>query len=123
MKVTKIDHWKNWKTEDNVTISNPEDKNKKYLCNYCDRILTVWLDKDTLYCNDCQVSVVPSSQDIRSTQDLTVPEGPAEETLVSSIHSGYDKVKIRKEPELRGSFKALRDKGLKFTSYTTTESS
>jgi hypothetical protein len=33
------------------------------------------------------------------------------------VPSGYEDIKIHNEPELKGSFKALRDKGLRIKNY------
>ena len=57
-----------------------------------------------------------SLQDVCKNEDLTVPQGPNEETLISTVPAGYENIKIKKiEP--KGTFKMLQDKGIKITDY------
>ena len=88
----------------------------KYLCNKCDGPLNKISD-DEWHCDQCRITTIPSVEDVRTAQDIEVPQGPAQETLVSTVPTGYENIKIHREPELKGSFKALRDKGIRITNY------
>ena len=62
--------------------------NPKYLCNKCNGPLEK-LKEDEWHCDQCRITTIPSIEDVRTDQDLQVPRGPAEETLVSTTPSVY----------------------------------
>ena len=100
---------KNKPSDKKVVIGElPEDF--QVICNYCNLPTNVRLTKDSFYCNKCNVEIIITKDDVRRYYELQVPEGPAEETLVSSTNAPTIR---KKEVELQGGFKALRDKGLK----------
>jgi hypothetical protein len=108
------------KSPDNKTVIGEEalgiPDNIKVICNYCNFDTNIRIDKETFYCNRCQVLIIITQEDIRNYYDLQVPQGPTNETLVSSIPSPSYQT-IKKEPKLQGGFKALADKGLKIKNY------
>jgi hypothetical protein len=115
----KIERWKNGNPYDRITIGEEDigvSQDKKYICNSCNFVLTVKIDDKTWYCNRCQIEVMPEIQDLRTDEDISVPQGPNTETLISTTpNPSYQG--IRKGPKLECSFKALKDKGLKITNY------
>ena len=48
---------------------------------------------------------------------LSVPDRNVEPAVATTPGIGADSVAIRHEPELKGAFKALRDRGIRITSY------
>lgn len=53
---------------------------------------------------------------------LTVPRSKNTQPCISSISSpGFKDVAVHHEPELRGAFKRMAEKGIRWTSYSTTE--
>jgi hypothetical protein len=93
----------------------------KVICNYCNAVTDIRISKDSFYCNNCNVEIIITKDDVRQYYDLQVPQQePTNETNISSIPIGYgqwDNVKIKKEPKFEGSFKVLRDKGMHITNY------
>jgi hypothetical protein len=88
----------------------------KVICNYCNCKTDIRISQDEFYCNRCQVPIIVTAEDIRTAEDLQVPQGPNTETLVSTTPSPTYQG-IRKEPKLSPSFQTLRDKGLRITNY------
>lgn len=97
-------------------------RESKIICNYCSQVVDVRISEDEYYCNTCQITIIPSIQDVRRVQDLEVPQGVSEETLIVHPPEPHEQdVRIRKGPVVKGGLKALQNKGLKITSYTSTE--
>jgi hypothetical protein len=92
----------------------------RYICNRCDGPLDKISD-DEYHCNQCRITTIPSIEDVRTDQDLTVPRGPVDETLVSCPDLTKD-VSVKKQPVYRGSFKEL-SKRVHFTSYEVKDGS
>ena len=100
------------------TISDPAGEElQEYYCSYCNDILTVRLSMDEWYCNRCQITHIPQKETLKKKSKLVTPQRNTE-PCISSIPLGYESIKVKKEPELQGSFKVLRDKGIKITSYS-----
>ena len=57
--------------------------------------------------------------DVRTTQDLEVPQGVSDETLIGHPPEPHEEdVRIKKEPDLKSGFLALSKKGtIKITDY------
>ena len=96
------------------------DPNPSYICNFCNRTLTKLIDSSgqntSYYCSACSIEVDPSLTEVRSQARLTTPDGPPDTPYVST---NFPEPTVgRKKKELTGSFKVLRDKGMRFTSVT-----
>ena len=83
------------------------------------RRLRVRLSDDEWFCNNCRITIIPSIQDVRTTQDLEVPQGVSDETLIGHPPEPHEEdVRIKKEPDLKSGFLALSKKGtIKITDY------
>ena len=108
-------------SSDNVdfqeVIADPQaEELQEYYCSYCDNVLKVRLSQDEWYCNRCQITHIPQKDTLKKKSKLVTPQRNTE-PCISSIPTGYESVKIKKEPEYSGGFKALKDKGLKITNY------
>jgi uncharacterized Zn finger protein len=102
-----------------------EDTPPSYICSWCNRTLNRLIDSGgqnpSYYCNNCQIVFDPELENIRKESKLVVPDRNIE-PAVASIQTDHSKeVEIRHIPELRGGFAELQKKGLRFTSYNTTE--
>jgi DNA-directed RNA polymerase subunit RPC12/RpoP len=108
------------KQNDKVVISSEYYQNDRpsYLCSICNCTLSKLQDagqNNTMYfCTRCSVEFDPQEENLRKESKITVPE--RNEPAVASIGFTPD-VSIRHEPELKGAFKVLKDKGLRFTHY------
>jgi hypothetical protein len=103
---------------------------RRYICHRCNGLLDEITNKygaEEYHCPQCRITTIPSidKEDTRSVpeQDIEVPREPNEETLIANpkvLYSGNtfaDKVAIRHEPDPKGSFKMLKDKGLRIVNY------
>jgi DNA-directed RNA polymerase subunit RPC12/RpoP len=106
---------------DKVVISSEYYQNDRpsYLCSFCNQTLIRLTDSSqqnsTYWCRHCGVEFDPESENLRKESKITVPDRNAEPAITSV--SNTPDVSIRHEPELKGAFKALKDKGLRFTHY------
>ena len=66
------------------------------------------------YCKRCSISQYPESEAVRSKSKITTPIGLNLEPSLSYLPDGP--TLSSREPE--GTFKALKDKGIKITNYT-----
>ena len=73
----------------------------------------------TFWCRQCSVEFNPEDENLRKESNLIVPDQNIEPAITSV--SNTPDVSIRHEPTLRGSFAELAKKGLRFTTYNTTE--
>jgi hypothetical protein len=91
----------------------------KYICNKCGELLAK-VDEDIYHCDNCRIITIPTIEDVRTMQDIEVPRGPAEETLISHVLAPHEgDMTIKHELELKSGFKALASKGnIRFTSYS-----
>ena len=73
-------------------------------------------------CPQCRKTYLPEVQEVRKEVDFFVPTDSEHnvEPAITSIDYNED-VRIKKEPIIKGGLKALRDKGLKITSYSATD--
>jgi hypothetical protein len=91
---------------------------REFYCEYCQRRLSK-LQNNTgnvsYYCSACSVEVDPSLTEVRSKSRLSTPEGPPETPYVSTKFT--EPTVGRKPVEPKGSFAALRARGIKITNY------
>jgi hypothetical protein len=110
------------KKDDKVVISSEFYKNDRpsYLCSWCNCTLSKLQDAGqhniTYFCTRCAIEFDPEYENLRKESKLVVP-GNSEPAVTSIQTNMADEVEIRHTPEIKGSFKALRDKGLKITNY------
>jgi hypothetical protein len=120
MKIKKTESNKN---EDIIAISEQYTKPERpsYICNFCSRDLVRLVDSsgnnEDWYCRRCNTGFIPDKEDVRSQCKLKVTERNTEVCVSTTPGVDYESVGIRKEPEIKGAFKTLKEKGLKFTSY------
>ena|SRR5215204_4808440 len=93
------------------------------LCPHCSKVLTRLLDHSqqnpSWYCNHCSVTYDDLDIDnVRHKQRLSVPQ--TTEPSITSVGNVPD-VSIRHTPPIRGGLAELQKKGIKITSYKTTE--
>jgi hypothetical protein len=108
-------------SKDKVVISSEyyENDRPSYICSFCNQTLIRLTDSSqqnsTFWCRHCSVEFNPESENLRKESKITIPDRNIEPAITSV--SNTPDVSIRHEPELRGAFKALKDKGLRFTHY------
>jgi DNA-directed RNA polymerase subunit RPC12/RpoP len=95
-----------------------DDEDKTYYCNNCQRNLSKLIDSSgqnpSYYCNHCSIEIIPSLTEVRSKSKWDVPEGPIEHPSVSYPPEPT----IGRTPvEPKGTFKMLRDRGMKIKNY------
>jgi hypothetical protein len=90
-----------------------------FICNYCNRDLIKLSDSSgnnvSWYCNHCSIPFEPENESIRHKQKLEVPDRNVEPAIATT--PGIPDIRIHHEPEPKGAFKALQQKGLKITDY------
>jgi hypothetical protein len=90
-----------------------------FICNYCNRDLIKLSDSSgnnvSWYCNHCSIPFEPENESIRHKQKLEVPDRNIEPAVATT--PGIPDISIHHEPEPKGSFKRLQEKGLKITNY------
>ena len=100
---------------------NGNDTPPDYICSWCQRTLSRLIDKSgenpSHYCSHCQISFEPS--EVRKKPRIETAKTNIE-PAVTSIGNVPD-VSIRHTPPIRGSLAELQKKGIKITSYKTTE--
>jgi hypothetical protein len=111
--------------DDKVIISSEYYTNDRpsYLCSFCNQILSRLSDAGqnnyTYWCRNCSVSFDPQEENLRKESKIQVPDRNTE-PAVTSIGFTPD-VSIRHTPPIRGGFAELQKKGIKITSYKTSE--
>jgi hypothetical protein len=115
----------NYDNDDKVIISSKyyEDERPSFICSICNRILIRLTDSGgqntTYWCRNCSVEFDPELENVRRESKISVPDRN-QETLVATT-PGQDylnkKVEINHTPEIKGGLKALKDKGIRITSY------
>ena len=110
------------KNKDIVTIGDEwtgEDGPPSFICSYCNRILTRLTDRsgnnELWFCNNCSIEFQTENESIRHKQKLSVPNRNIEPAV--AITPGIPDISIHHMPELKGTFKALQQKGIKITNY------
>jgi hypothetical protein len=112
--------------DDIVIIASEQytgEERPSYLCSFCNQTLSrltdAGMNNTTFWCRSCSVEFDPESENIRRESKLVVPERNVE-PAVTSVGFTPD-VSIEKNIPMRGGFAELQKKGLRFTSYHTTE--
>lgn len=107
--------------KDKVIISSEyyENERPSYICSFCSQTLIRLTDAGqnnaTYWCRNCSVEFDPESENLRKESKITVPDRNIEPAV--STTPGIPDISIRHEPEPKGAFKALQQKGLKITNY------
>jgi hypothetical protein len=104
-----------WNSEDHPTFS----------CSWCNRDLVRLSDRnnqgESWFCRNCQIPFEPSETQLRKKSKLGMQREEIEPEVTSIQTDPSKEVEIRHTVPLRGGFKSLSEKGLRFTSYSTTE--
>jgi hypothetical protein len=111
------------KRNDQVVIStNEEYENRIYICPRCRRYL-VKISAEEHYCNNCNIPFWPIRQQMREKHKLTTPEGVNKETFVATIPEDpiHQSTSYGRPPKVRGTLKALQDRGIKIKNYNETD--
>lgn len=109
--------------DDKVTISSEyyENVRPSFICSICNQTLVRLTDaggnNNTYWCRNCSVEFDPTEENVRRESKISVPVRNIEPAVATAPSIGEESVSIRHEPELRGGFKALRDRGIKITYY------
>jgi uncharacterized Zn ribbon protein len=108
--------------DDKVVISSEYYTNEikpSFLCSFCNQTLVRLTDSSlqntSFWCRQCSFEWNPEDENLRRESKITVPDRSIEPAV--STTPGIPDISIHKEPELKGSFKALKDRGLKITNY------
>jgi len=116
------------KKDDKVVLSSEYYTNEikpSYICSWCSRVLTRLTDASqsnpSWFCRSCNIEFDPESEDVRKESKLFVPDRDQEPAITSIQYNMADEVEIRHTPEIRGGFAELQKKGIKITSYKTSE--
>jgi ribosomal protein L37AE/L43A len=115
---TKKRSWKRGypsKSNKVVIADNSDSDIKEYICSSCNRTRHTRQSKGELECLYCGETI-----NIEGTRKRSKLETPHQntETLVSTTPGpNYKDVTIKREPELQGSFKMLKDRGLRVFDY------
>jgi hypothetical protein len=113
--------------DDKVVISSEYYKNDKpvYLCSWCNCTLSKLQDagknNTTYFCTRCAIEFDPESENLRRESKLFVPDRSIQPAITSIQTNMADEVEIRHTPPIRGGFAELQKKGIKITSYKTSE--
>jgi ribosomal protein L37AE/L43A len=112
------------KEEDKTIIGdewNQEDR-PTFSCSWCNRDLVRRDNQgDSWFCRNCQIPFEQSETQLRKKSKLETQREEVEPAVTSIQTDQSKEVEIRHTVPLRGGFKSLSEKGLKFTSYSTTE--
>jgi hypothetical protein len=124
----KQSKFKSKPNKDNKTIIgdewNQEDR-PTFSCSWCNRDLVRLSDRnnqgESWFCRNCQIPFEPSETQLRKKSKLGMQREEVEPAVASIQTDPSKEVEIRHTIPLRGGFEALSKKGLRFTSYSTTE--
>jgi hypothetical protein len=112
--------------DDKVVISSEFYTNEikpSYLCSFCNqtliRLTDAGMNNTSWWCRHCSVEFDPESENLRKESKLVVPDRNIEPAV--STTPGIPDISIRHTPEIRGGFAELQKKGIKITSYKTSE--
>jgi hypothetical protein len=115
------------KKEDKTIIGDEwsGEDNPEYSCSWCNRSLIRLSDRnnqgESWFCRNCQIPFEPSETQLRKKSKLGMQREEVEPAVTSIQTDQSKEVEIRHTVPLRGGFKSLSEKGLRFTSYSTTE--
>jgi hypothetical protein len=110
---------------DNIIISSEQysgEDRPTYYCDTCHCVLARLSDSnnqnESYYCNKCSIDY-PDTTNIRQQLKVTVPDRNTETQVSNAPGQDYlnKRVEIHHEPEPKGAFKALQQKGIKITNY------
>jgi hypothetical protein len=107
------------KTASNAVFISSEyftNDRPSYICSICNQTLSrlsgTGENNSTYWYRNCSVEFDPESENLRMESKIIVPDRNIE-SAISSVDIKPD-VSIRHEPELKGAFKALKDKGIPY---------
>jgi hypothetical protein len=108
------------KKNKDITIINEEEftdhKEDIYICNICNGVLQYDKMENAGWCNQCIKWI--QLKDVKKTVSFEVPQPRNTETLVSCPDfTNTRDVSVHKEPEPKGTFARLKEKGLRITNY------
>jgi hypothetical protein len=115
------------KKEDKTIIGDEwnEEDHPIFSCSWCNRTLIRLSDRnnqsENWFCRNCQTSFEPSETEMRKKTKLGTQREEIEPAVMSIQTDITKEVEISHTVPMRGGFKSLSDKGLRFTSYSTTE--
>lgn len=96
-----------------INAEHAKEDKKRYYCNYCQYNL-VKISAQEYFCNHCKTSAFPNIEQLRSKSKITTPIRLNMEPCLSYA----PEPNISKpEVEIKGGLKALKDRGIKITSY------
>jgi hypothetical protein len=78
-------------------------------------------ENPSYYCTHCHIPFEPSESQIRKKSKLGTQRKEVDPAVTSIQTDPSKEVEIRHTVPLRGGFEALSKKGMRFTSYSTTE--
>ena len=95
----------------------------EYVCSWCNRSLVRLSDKnnqsESWFCRSCSIKFDPDDEKISHKQKLSIPYQDNEPCV--STTPGIPDISIRHTPPIRGGFAELQKRGIKITSYSTSE--
>ncbi len=100
-----------------------EDPVREWICPYDNTIMYARKSKGEAWCPRCQDYIDIGAGKAQETQTIVDPNKSravdTETYAATTPGTEYftDQIRIKKEPELKSGFKALRDKGLHITNY------
>jgi hypothetical protein len=111
--------------DDKVIISSEyfQDERPSFICSICNRTLSRLTDSggqnSTYWCRNCSVEFDPELENVRRESKISVPDRNHETLVATTPGQDYlnKKVEINHTPEIKGGLKALKDKGIRITSY------
>jgi hypothetical protein len=109
-------------TDTPIVASYNTNEHKTLVCRWCNYTLHTIRDSSgqnvNLYCSNCSISYEDSNtDDLRSESKLEVPDGMDNNRNPAVSYTPESTLK-RKKKELTGSFKALQQRGVRFTNIT-----
>lgn len=96
--------------------TRPDNDKTQYVCSYCQCNLAK-INEEEWYCNRCSLFQYPNIESVRSKSRISTPIGLNMEPLVSYTEDPDARFFKDKTPEPKGGFKALKDRGIRITSY------
>jgi hypothetical protein len=111
--------------DDKVIISSEYSQCERpsFICSICNRTLSRLTDSSgqntTCWCRNCSVEFDPELENVRRESKISVPDRNIEPVVATTPGTDYlnHNVEIHHEPEPKGAFKALQQKGIKITNY------
>jgi len=101
--------------DNNIIISDNDDAVKDYECSYCSHIIHTRKTDGEICCPNCTNEF--SISNARKKSKLEVPRGRNTEVYAAITPDPNEPYYRKKEPELKGGFKVLQQKGIRITRY------